>query len=157
MEKPIIDAEFVLKKGQEKGAWTFIEMPVLENVPKKRNGTIRVRGFIDAYELKDFNVWAMKKGTFLSVKADIRKAIKKEEGDSVKVVLYLDEAPAVGENDLMICLNEEPKLLQAFLKLSAKKQKDARRWVFSAVTDEEKVQRIGKVMDRLENGRPLDF
>lgn len=158
MEKPIIEGTFLLKKGEEKGAWTFLELPVLENVPKKRNGTLRVKGRIDQYELKDFNLWAMKKGSFLSIKADIRKALKKEAGETVEVVLYLDELiPAVSQDDLMLCLGEEPRLLALFQKLSAKKRKEITDWVFAASVDDDKVARIGKVMERLESGAELKF
>lgn len=151
MEKPIIDDVFVLKKGKEKGAWTFIEMPILTNVPKKRNSTVRVRGFIDDFELSGFNLWAMKKGTFMAVKADIRKAIKKEEGDSVKVVLYLDEPEMVLPDDFLVCLKEEPKLHKKFLSFDEKLKKQVVDWIFSATTDEEIVIRMGKIMDKLEN------
>ncbi|WP_290841204.1 YdeI/OmpD-associated family protein [Flavobacterium sp.] len=153
MEKPIIDDTFILKKGQEKGAWTFIEMPILETVPKKRNSTVRVRGFIDAFEIVDFNIWAMKKGTFMAVKADIRKAIKKEVGDSVKLVLYLDEAPMVIPDDFLTCLKDEPKLHAKFLKLTDAKKKETIDWIFSAKTDDAVVERMGKVMDKLENAK----
>src|SRR5690606_6093901 len=92
---PFIDDSFTLEKAPGKGGWTFLTMPVMPNLPKKRNSTVRVRGFIDDYPLQDFHIWAMKKGTFLSVKADIRKAIKKEAGDTVKITLWLDEAGPV--------------------------------------------------------------
>ncbi|NUY81203.1 DUF1905 domain-containing protein [Flavobacterium sp. MAH-1] len=151
MEKPIIDDTFILKKGEGKGAWTFVEMPILTNVPKKRNSTVRVRGFIDSHELKDFNIWAMKKGTFLAVKADIRKAIKKEQGDSVKIVLYLDEAPMVIPEDFLVCLKEEPKLHKKFMAFDDKRKKEISDWIFAATVDEEIVRRIGKALEHLEN------
>lgn len=150
MQQPIIDDTFVLKKGKEKGAWTFLEMPVLENVPKKRNSTVRVRGFIDAYEISDFNIWAMKKGTFMAVKADIRKAIKKEEGDSVKLLLFLDEAPMVIPDDFLLCLKDEPTLHEKFLQLPDAKKQETINWIFQAKTDDGVVERIAKIMDRLE-------
>ncbi|RYG30435.1 MAG: DUF1905 domain-containing protein, partial [Chitinophagaceae bacterium] len=118
MERPIIDDHFVLKKGTEKGAWTFIEMGLLANVPKKKNGTVAVRGFIDQHEVKDFNIWSLKKGSFMAVNAGIRKAINKEEGDTVKLVLYLDEAPMVVADDFIVCLEAEPKLHAKFLKFT---------------------------------------
>jgi len=153
MEQPIISGTFVLKKGKEKGSWTFVEMPVLENVPKKRNSTVRIRGTIDAFELRDFHIWAMKKGTFMAVKADIRKIINKEAGDTVSLVLYLDEAPMVVRDDLLTCLREEPSLLTRFEKLPKKNQKEITDWVFAAGTDDGIVARIAKVMEGLESGK----
>lgn len=151
METPIINDTFILKKGEEKGAWTFIEIPVLANVPKKRNSTLRVRGFIDEYELAGFNIWAMKKGTFMAVKADIRKRIKKEVGDAVKLVLYLDEPPMVIPEDFLACLEDEPKLLQKFMGFDESRKKEIVDWIFSAGVDEEVVLRMAKVIEKLES------
>jgi hypothetical protein len=153
MEKPIVSGAFELRKGKEKGSWTFIEMPILKNVPKKRNSTVRVRGTIDAFEIRDFHIWAMKKGTFMAVKAAIRKAIGKEAGDSVALTLFLDEAPMVIREDLLVCLREEPALLARFENLPKKQQKEITDWVFAAGTDDGVVARIGKVMEGLETGK----
>lgn len=147
---PIVDATFTLEKSAGKGGWTFLTMPVMDNLPKKKNSTVRVRGFIDSYELKDFHIWAMKKGTFMAVKADIRKVILKEAGDTVKVTLWLDEAGPVQEDALLECLKEEPTLLARFQKFTKKKQKEFTDHINSATTDEEKVKRIGKCLERLE-------
>ena len=95
MELPIYDDHCLLQKPDVKGGWTFISMPVMPNLPKKKGTTtVRVRGFIDQYELKNFNIWAMKKGTFLAVKAEIRKAIQKAEGDTVNLCSAIFTNPA---------------------------------------------------------------
>ena len=151
MEKPIFDGECQLKKYAGKGAWTFIMMPTDLSLPKKKNSTVRVRGFIDDYELIDFNMWAMKEGNFIAVKAEIRKKIKKEEGDSVKVLLYLDEAQQVIPEDFLVCLREEPKLLQFFEKFPEKRKKETTDWIFSAKTEDEKISRIVKTLEKLEH------
>ena len=129
--------------------------PVLENVPKKRNSTVRVRGRIDAYEIRDFHIWAMKKGTFMAVKADIRKIIKKEAGDTVELELFLDEAPMVVQNDFFDCLKEEPALAKRFEKLPKGQQRKITDWIFSVKVDDDVVARIGKVMDALADGSNL--
>jgi uncharacterized protein YdeI (YjbR/CyaY-like superfamily) len=125
-------------------------MPVMPDLPKKKNSTVRVRGFIDHYELKDFHIWAMKKGTFLAVKAEIRKAIKKEQGDTVKVVLYLDEPQMVIPEDFMVCLREEPRLLKHFESYPDTQKKEITSWIFSAKTEDEKITRIAKTIEKLE-------
>lgn len=151
METPFFDDHCLLQKSAGKGGWTFLTMPIFENLPKKKNSTVRVRGFIDAYELKDFHIWAMKKGTFLAVKAEIRKVIKKEEGDTVKVTLWLDEPKMVIPEDFMVCLREEPKLLAHFEKYTDAKKKEVLDWIFSAKTDDDKIARIAKTLEKLEN------
>ena len=149
--EPFVDSEFVMQKPDVKGGWTFITMPIMPHLPKKRNSTVRVKGFIDSYELKDFHIWAMKKGTFLAVKADIRKAIKKEAGDTVKVVLYLDEPQMVIPEDFLTCLREEPKLLAHFEKQPEKDRQATIDWIFAAKTEDEKIARIVKTMEKLES------
>ncbi|MBD3582650.1 YdeI/OmpD-associated family protein [Flavobacterium selenitireducens] len=155
METPIVNDHFILKKGEGKGAWTFIEMPILNNVPKKRNSTLRVRGLIDGYRLESFNIWAMKKGTFMAVKADIRKQIGKEAGDVVKLVLYLDEAPLVIPEDFLACLEDEPKLMRKFSGFDESRKKEILDWIFSASANEDVVLRIAKVIEQLES--PSEF
>jgi bacteriocin resistance YdeI/OmpD-like protein/uncharacterized protein DUF1905 len=152
METLIFDDHCLLQKPDVKGGWTFVMMPAMPNLPKKKGSTtVRVRGFIDTYELKDFSIWAMKRGTFLAVKAEIRKAIKKEAGDTVKLVLYLDEPQMVIPEDFLVCLREEPKLHKHFDKYPDIKKKEITDWIFAAKTDDEKIVRIGETLERLEN------
>jgi len=151
LETPIFEGECTLKKFAGKGAWTFIMMPSDASLPKKKNNTLRVRGFIDEYELKDFNMWAMKEGNFIAVKAEIRKKIQKEEGDVVKVLLYLDEAEQIIPEDFLICLREEPKLHELFESYPEKRKKETTNWIFSATTEDEKIMRIAKTLERLEH------
>lgn len=151
LEKPIFDGECTLKKFAGKGAWTFVMMPSDAGLPKKKNNTVRVRGFIDDYEFKDFNMWAMKEGNFIAVKAEIRKKIQKEEGDVVKVLLFLDEAQQVIPEDFLICLREEPKLHELFESYPKKRQKETTDWIFSAKTEDEKISRMVQTLEKLEH------
>ena len=148
--EPFFNGHCVLQKSAGKGGWTFFTMPVFENLPKKKNSTVRVRGFIDSYELKDFNIWAMKKGTFLAVKAEIRKAIQKEEGDTVKVTLWLDEPQMVIPEDFLACLRDEPQLLKRFESYSEQAKKETLDWIFAAKTEDEKIARMAKIIEKLE-------
>lgn len=153
MEQPFFDDYCVLEKSDTKGSWTFIRMPVMTHLPKKKNSTVCVRGFIDSYEIRDFHIWAMKNGSFLAVRAEIRKAIKKEQGDTVKLVLFLDEPQMVIPEDFLVCLREEPKLHQLFESYTEKQKKEITDWIFSAKTEDDKISRIVKTMEKLENNR----
>lgn len=152
MDLPIIDTHLVLEKKEVKGGWTFITIPPIANLPKKRNGTVCIRGFIDDYELKGCHMWSMKIGNFIAVKAEIRKQIKKEAGDTVRVVLFLDEPKSVIPDDLLTCLKEEPTLYKRFTAFSEAKKKEITDWIFSAKTEDTKLQRIGLTIDKLEKG-----
>ena len=150
MEQPFFDDHCTLEKSAGKGGWTFAMMPVMTHLPKKRNSTVRVRGFIDAYELKDTNIWAMKKGTFLAIKTDIRKAIQKEAGDTVKITLWLDEPQMVIPEDFLICLREEPSIHKHFEKWPETQKKETIDWIFAAKTEDDKITRIAKILEKLE-------
>jgi hypothetical protein len=51
---------------------------------------------------------------FLPVKASIRKKIKKQEGDWIKVILFPDNDPLPVPSELQECLIDEPKAEKVF-------------------------------------------
>jgi Domain of unknown function (DUF1905)/Bacteriocin-protection, YdeI or OmpD-Associated len=155
-EKPLVDKEVVLRKFQGKGGWTYAEIPeILQN---KHNpfGWVRVRGFIDDYEIKSYHLMPMGNGRlFLPVKAQIRKVIKKQEGDVVRVKLYADNAPPEIPEELKECLILESNAYEKFLNYSDNEQKSFIEWVYSAKTDKTKVERISKVIEMVLKNEKL--
>ena len=86
-------------------------------------GLVRVRGFIDSYELKQFNLLPMKNGKMLlPLKTAVRKKIGKKEGDYVHVVLFPDDSAVLVPDEIMVCLLESPRAHLSFLSLSDSNQ-----------------------------------
>ena len=74
------------RSSPNKGAWTCVKWPESTEFFDTK-GLVKVRGTIDGHEFRS-SFMALGDGThMLPVKADVRKAIGKDLGDSVRVHL----------------------------------------------------------------------
>lgn len=155
-ETALVDKEYVLQKMGGKGGWTYLEIPEILQSKDRPFGWVRVKGFIESYEIKNYNLMPMGNGKlFLPVRAEIRKTIKKQQGDTVRIRLYADNLPTEIPEELKECFNNEPMILERFLNYSDKDQKNLIEWIYSAKTDEIKIERINKTIDLINSGQPF--
>ncbi|WP_240410580.1 YdeI/OmpD-associated family protein [Hymenobacter oligotrophus] len=153
-QKALFDGEIRLAKFSGKGAWTYAPLPPLPIPGRNAFGLAKVTGSIDAYELPLSNLMPMGNGrSFLPVKAEVRKIIGKQAGDTVRLVLYAEAQPlAVSDEDLLACLADAPAAEATYARLSPPEQTAWLNWVRAAPTDDAKVARMVAALARLEAG-----
>jgi hypothetical protein len=152
-KKPLVDGHFLVEKQAHKFGWRYVVLPDIPAFERSKMGLIRVHGWIDTHAFKQFNLLPMKDGSMmLPIKGAIRKQIGKDEGDTVHVVLFSDDSPIVIPDDILVCLLESEKAHSYFMSISESNQKHYIEWIEEAKRLETKVERIAKMMERLEKG-----
>lgn len=152
MEKPLVDKKYILQKYPGKGGWTYAAIPEILQDKHSPFGWVKVKGSIDGVEIKQYHLMPMGNGQlFLPVKASIRKQIKKQEGDTVHVILYADNSSLIIPEEFKLCLEDEPKAKHAFELLSEQEQKKKIQYIYSSKKLEVQVERIVEVIEGLKS------
>lgn len=147
---PLVDKEYLLEKFPGKGGWTFARIPEIQPNERTPFGWVRISGTIDNFEIRSYNLQSMGNGKlFLPIKAEIRKKIKKKEGDYVRIILFEDNLPTEITDELKQCFMDEPKALETFLSYTNTEQKTIIEWIYSARTDKIKITRIVETINKI--------
>ncbi len=150
-DKLIVKGQFLLKKMQMKGGWTYAELPNITKRSSKAFGFLRVKGTIDGVEIKAYHLMPMGNGNlFLPVKAKIRKMIKKEEGDMIHVELFEDNSILEVPQELIQCLEYDPSLLKKFESKSESEKTTIVKWIYEVKMEKTRESRIIELIEMLE-------
>jgi hypothetical protein len=155
-QQPLIRQKLLLERFPGKGGWTYARLPDIPKGKINSFGFNKVQGFIDGYEVNPISIMPMGKGVrFIAVKAEIRKAIRKNAGDWVEVVLYSLQNPLPLPEDFQLCLEDEPNALENFEKLSDVIKKEYLDWIYSIKSEDVIIERMAIAINKLAAGIPL--
>jgi hypothetical protein len=149
MDTALVNQEYLLKKFPGKGGWTYAEIPEIPPDPHAHFGWVKVRGSIDGFEFDHYHLMPMGNGKlFLPVKASIRKAIKKQAGDSVHVIIFKENISLITPSEILECI-KEAGAFEAYEKWSDARKREKLDWIAQAVHDETRVNRIVTFIDQI--------
>jgi hypothetical protein len=151
----IYNNKLVLEKYPGKGGWIFVILEGLPKQPKSGKGNwAKAHGSIDDYVLGEITLWPMPNGkVFMPVKAAIRKVIKKEEGDTVHVILYgKSPEPQVQINDFLASLACDPLAQKTYNNLSPNAQKQVIGYIFEKDDTDTQIDRMTHCLKDLAKG-----
>lgn len=147
--KPLVKKRILLQKFPGKGGWTYARLPGVKPDPHAHFGWIKVRGFIDDFEIRQYHLMPMGNGElFLPVRAEIRKKIKKTAGDTVQVVLYRDEDEIYIPEELQACLDLDPDAKRSFQNLSKDQQREVVQYIYKLKDPANRAERIADLMKK---------
>ncbi|HEX5624765.1 MAG TPA: YdeI/OmpD-associated family protein [Saprospiraceae bacterium] len=139
-------------KQGEKTGWTYIAIPAetAERIYPGMKKSFRVKGMLDDYPVEGLSLIPMGGGDFiLALNAGIRKKIRKKQGESLNLQFERDTRPYVLNQELMDCLNLDPKAIGFFKSLAVSHQNYFSKWIESAKTENTKQERIASTFNAM--------
>jgi hypothetical protein len=133
----------------EKTGWSYIRIPAAaaQQLLPGNKKIFRVKGKLDDHKVSGMALFPSGDGSFImALKAEIRKAIRKQKGDKLTVELEVDTKKIEPPKDLIDCLKDEPEALEYFKNLSRSHQNYFGNWIKSAKTEGTRAKRIARVV-----------
>jgi hypothetical protein len=127
------------EKGEKTG-WSYIDIPadIAQQLKPDNKQSFRVKGMFDGLAVSGLAMIPMGEGNFIiALKADIRKAIRKNAGAMLHVKLELhDDFKVDFPADLQACFDFEPETLDFFNSLPGSHRNYFINWINDAKTAE---------------------
>lgn len=149
----------IRKFGQmgEKTGWTYVMIPaaMAEKMLPGEKKSYRIKGRLDKLEIQAVAIIPMGGGDFvLPLNTDMRKALGKGKGDKLTLQVSHDPNPdpVPMPDDLLQCLEDEPKANKAFMALPRSHRNYYVKWINSAKTEPTRVKRIAATVEAMANG-----
>ena len=142
----------------EKTGWSYIRIPAAqaEKLMPGNKKSFRVKGRLDDQAIEKMALLPMGEGEFiLALKASIRKSLRKQKGDTLRVELEVDKAIIKPPKELMECLADEPGALAYFSSLPKSHQNYFGGWIRAAKTEATRTKRLVRVVDAM--AKKLNF
>jgi hypothetical protein len=141
----------ILQFGEmgEKTGWSYIRIPaaMAEKLMPGNKKSFRVKGNLDDHAIEKMALLPMGGGDFImALKSSVRKALRKQKGDALRVELEVDKAVIKPPKDLMECLSDEPEALAYFNSLPKSHQNYFGNWVREAKTEGTRTKRLVSVV-----------
>ena len=155
----MISFEVLIEKFHDKGektGWTYIYIPenlALQIKPGTRT-SYRVKGSLDNVRIGGMAMVPMGAGDYIiALKAELRRKLRKKEGDLIRVSLEEDKEFQIPmPPELEEALNDQPHLIENFLKQPRSHQHYYFNWINSAKTDPTRAKRIAMAVDAMDRG-----
>ena len=111
---------------------------------------VKVRGTIDGHPYRGL-IANMGEGHCMVVRKEIREAIGKTVGDTVKVVMEIDTEPRIVTvpEDFQSALEDNPEAQENFDRFSYTHKKEYVEWIEGAKKAETRANRIQKAIERI--------
>ena len=143
--------EAVIQGGDRGGAFVLVPFDVKEAFG---SGRPKVRALIDGHEYRG-SLMNMGGGHMLGMRKDVRAAIGKDVGDSVRVEVELDTAPRTVDvpPELRAALDESAEASERFDTLSYTHRREFAEWVAQAKKQETRDRRAARAVEMILDGK----
>ncbi len=137
----------------EKTGWSYIEIPadIAQQMKPGNKQSFRVKGMLDGLAVSGLALMPMGEGNFiLALKAEIRKALRKNAGAMLRVKLEPhDDFKIEMPGDLKECMDMDPETWDFFNSLPGSHRNYFIKWVKDAKTSETRAKRIVNMVNAM--------